>query len=304
MTESEKPNANTGGIPISVLILTKDEQANIAECIRGLGFSDDIVVLDSYSTDKTVEIAESLPNVRVFKREFDTEYKQRNYGLHDIQYKHDWVYICDADERVPDDLVQEMAKKTRDADDTQAAYRVSYKNMYMGKWLKHATNYPVWIIRLVRPQKVTYEVRQTNVHPIVDGEVGQLECHFIHYSFNNGLRRWFEKHNFYSTREAIEGIAVCESGKPGWRELRNSDPIARRRAYKNLAFSLRGRWLWRFLYQYLFRFGWLDGAAGFHYCTMVSMYEYWIELKMVEKRGDWFARIDRLAEAGLREKDS
>src|SRR5688500_1729383 len=138
--------------PPSVVVLTKDEEVNIEACLRTLTFSDDIVVLDSYSTDRTVELAKSFPNVRVVQRHFDTEWKQRNFGLQDIPYKHPWVYICDADERVPQDLVDEMMQKINSPSLPYMAYRLRYKNMYLGKWIKHASGYPVWLIRHVRPE--------------------------------------------------------------------------------------------------------------------------------------------------------
>ncbi|MCC6581616.1 MAG: glycosyltransferase family 2 protein [Phycisphaeraceae bacterium] len=282
-------------IPVSVLVLTKNEQVNIVECLRDLQFSDDVVVLDSLSTDKTVELAKQFANVRVFERPFDTEYKQRNFGLHDIAYKHPWLYICDADERVPADLMAEIRRIATDPSPAHVAYRLRYKNMYLGKWIKHATSYPVWLIRMVQPKRVTYEKRETNVHPIVDGTVGEMRSHFIHYSYNNGLRHWFEKHNFYSDHEASEAVGIRQRGLPRWREIRQADPIQRRRAVKNVSFFLRGRAVWRFLYQYLLRFGFLDGKAGFHYCAMISMYEYWIELKIRELESDWRSRTDELA---------
>jgi glycosyltransferase involved in cell wall biosynthesis len=277
----------------SVIILTRNEEHNIAECLRGLPFTDDIVVLDSLSTDRTQEIARSFANVRVYQREFDTEYKQRNYALHDIDYKHPWVYICDADERVPADLARELAETARTAPEAMSAYRLRYKNMYLGRWIKHASSYPVWIIRLVRPRKVRYEVRETNVHPIVDGEIGELRGHFVHYSFNAGLARWFSKHNYYSTREAMEGVQVRRRGRPPLRTFWKGDPMSRRRAMKNLSYFLIGRGFFRFVHQFIFKLGFLDGPAGFHYCMMIAMYEYWIELKMSEFQSNWRAATDR-----------
>jgi glycosyltransferase involved in cell wall biosynthesis len=290
---SESPNSQKP----SVLILTKDEEINIADCIRSLSaFSDDVVVLDSYSRDRTVEIAESFPNVRVIRRAFDTEYVQRNYGLHDIEYRHPWVYICDADERVPADLAREIVAVCNDPKPEHAAYRLRYKNMYLGRWIRHASTYPTWIIRLVRPQRVTYEVRETNVHPIVDGTIGELDGHFVHYSYNAGLDRWFYKHNFYSTREAMEGVKIRRLGRPSLRALKHADPIWRRRQWKNWSYFLVGRGVFRFLLQYVLRGGFLDGRAGFHYCVMISMYEYWIEVKMKELESDWAGATDRAVE--------
>jgi hypothetical protein len=239
--------------------------------------------------------------VRVVQRPFDTEWKQRNFGLHEVEFKHPWVYICDADERIGPDLVEEILAVTNDPDPPHAAYRLRYRNMYMGHWIKHASTYPVWIIRLVRPKLVAYEVRETNVHPVVQGSIGELQNHFVHYSFNSGLVRWFHKHNFYSTREAMEGAKVRTAGMPSWKSLRDPDPMVRRRAAKNTSYFLPARALWRFLYAYVLRFGFLDGSAGFHYCAMLSMYEYWIELKVREIEHTWQQRTERTVERLLSE---
>lgn len=296
MSKGDEEIMPTDRTPPSILILSRNEEVNIEACLRCLSFSDDIVVLDSCSTDRTVEFASKFPNVRVIQREFDTEYKQRNYGLHDIEYKHEWLYICDADERVAQELIDEITDVINNPKTTHAAFRLRYKNMYMGKWIKHATSYPVWLIRLVRPKLTTYEMRQTNVHPIVDGTVGELHGHFIHYSFNSGLRRWFEKHNYYSDQESLEGVEVRGGSKPTWKEMRDPDPMKRRRAVKNYSFFLKGRAFWRFMYGYIFRGGILDGIAGFHYCAMISMYEYWIELKVKEHLSQWRSSTNALAE--------
>lgn len=278
-----------------MVVLTLNEEVNIEACLRGLSFTDDVVVLDSLSTDRTVEIASRFPNVRVVRRPFDIEYKQRNFGLHGVAYKHPWVYICDADERMPADLVDEILRVVNDPGQPHAAYRLRYKNFYLGRWIKHASGYPVWIIRLVRPKRVSYEVRETNVHPVVDGTTGELQSHFEHFSFNSGLTRWFAKHNFYSTREAIEGAKVRRQGLPPWGSMRSGDPMVRRRALKNLSYFLVGRAVWRFLHTYVVRLGWLDGMSGLHYCAMVAMYEYWIEVKVRQFERPWDARTGRLA---------
>ncbi|HEX8323461.1 MAG TPA: glycosyltransferase family 2 protein [Tepidisphaeraceae bacterium] len=271
---------------VSVLILTKNEDINIAECLESLSFSDDIVLLDSFSTDRTVEIAQAFPNVRVLQREFDTEWKQRNFGLHETKFKHDWVYICDADERVPPELGREIVQVACDPDTTHCAYRLRYKNMYLGCWIRHATSYPVWILRLVRPDRVNYEMRETNVHPIVDGSIGELSEHFIHYSFNGGLRRWYQKHNYYSTREAIEGVKARQGPAPSIGSVFQSDPMQRRRAIKNWSYRLRARALFRLFISFFLNSGWLDGLAGLRYCLMISMYESWIEIKINEMEAE------------------
>lgn len=285
---------------VSVLILTLNEEANLPRCLASVAWSDDIVVLDSCSADRTVEIAREFPNVRVFKRPFDTEWKQRNHGLHEIAYKHEWVYICDADERMPADLVREVAAVIEDTSLTHVAYRLRFRNYFMGRWIKRSSGYPVWIIRLVRPKLVTYEQRETNVHPLVEGTVGELRGHFDHYSFSNGLVHWFSKHDFYSTREAMEGIKV-DRASVQWRTMLCGDPMARRRAMKNLSYLVPCRSLLRFVHSYFIRGGILDGRAGFHYCCMIAMYEYWIALKMCEQRDSWRQRGDEVVRRMLAE---
>ena len=289
--------------PPSVLILTMNEEINIRQCLETLRFSDDIVVLDSGSTDATSRIVREFPNVRLIRRPFDTEWKQRNFGLHNVQFKHPWVYICDADERVPETLRDELVRSVASADEKQAAFRIRYKNMFMGRWVRRGGLYPVWIIRLVRPTRVTYEKRETNVHPIVDGEVHALCEHFVHHSFNAGLYRWFMKHNFYSDQESVEALKLRETKSIPVGELFSSDPMARRRAIKNASFALPLRALARFIYMYFVRLGLLDGRAGFEYACMISMYEYWIELKMRESRNRWLDRtLERANEILEREQ--
>lgn len=297
-TNAESTRHDAG---VSVLILTKDEETNIDDCLRSVSFSDDIVVLDSCSTDRTQEIARSHPNVRVFERPFDTEWKQRNFGLQDIEYKHAWVYICDADERVPDELRDELICVAGTEDNPYAAYRLRYKNFFLGRWVRRSTGYPVWVVRLVRPDKVHYEVRETNVHPIVEGELGALDNHFEHYSFNTGLVRWFLKHNYYSEREALEGVRVRAEHPSKFADIFDKDPLNKRRAMKNLAFGLKFRALWRFLYSYFLRMGFLDGMPGFHYCAMIAMYEYWIEIKIVEQERGWGKKTQEIVESMLAE---
>jgi glycosyltransferase involved in cell wall biosynthesis len=165
--------------------------------------------------------------------------------------------------------------------------------MYMDRWIKHASSYPVWLIRLVRPDRVEYEVRQTNVHLIVRGEVGELQNHFVHYSFNLGLRHWLHKHNDYSTLEAIEGVKIRRAGLTSLQGVAEVGVIARRRWLKNLSYFLALRPVWRFLHAYIVRGGFLDGSAGFHYGLLISMYEYWMELKMHECERRWRRSSDR-----------
>jgi glycosyltransferase involved in cell wall biosynthesis len=267
---------------ISVLILTLNEEDNLEKCLQSLRWSDDIVVLDSFSTDRTVKIAEEM-GAQVVQRRFDNWSTHQNWAVRNIPFKYPWVYYSDADEIVPAELRDEMLAVTRNADAEPVAYRLRYKNFFCGRWIKHCGIYPVWALRLFRPEKIRWE-RLVNPVPVVQGAEGRLENHFHHYSFNKGLEAWFEKHNRYSSQEAEEGSKAIRNGFEDWASLfslRGGPP--RRRALKELAFRLPFRPTLRFLYMYLLRMGFLDGWEGLTYCRLLTIYEYMIVLKMREQ---------------------
>jgi glycosyltransferase involved in cell wall biosynthesis len=294
---SPGPSGYPGGKePPSVLVLTKNEEVNIEACLETLSFSDDIVVLDSYSTDRTIELARKHPHVRIVRRRFDTWSQHSNWALQHIRFKHPWVYYSDADERVTPELREEILERINDPSRPEVAYRLKYKNMFLGRWIRRGGLYPVWIIRLYRPDRIRYEDREVNAHPIVDGPLGSLQHDFIHYSFNKGLLPWFTKHNSYSDMESKEAMRVIGSSTV-WSKLAgmfSRQPGAARRALKDLSFFLPFRAFARFFYMYLLRGAFLDGRAGFHYACMISVYEYWIELKIRERQRSWNERNERI----------
>ena len=265
---------------ISVLIMTLNEEECLPACLASLSWCDDIVVLDSFSTDRTVEIAKAA-GCRVYQRKFDGEASQKMFGLKQIEYKHEWVYMPDADEITPDDLREEMLAIAADPDRPESFFRARYKNMFMGRWVKHSSLYPTWIVRFCRPDKVRFE-REVHMHCTGDGPSGQLKAHFVHYSFNKGMTAWFEKHNRYSVSEARESLRSLRQGKVAWHDMFSSKPEVRRRALKELSFRLPFRPQARFAYMYLFRRGFLDGWQGYHYCRLIACYEYMIVIKMRE----------------------
>jgi len=268
---------------ISVLILTKNEEANLPRLLAACTFSDDIVVVDSGSTDATLQIAHDH-GARVFFREWDNERAQREYALKEPKFKYPWVYNPDADEVPEPDLIREMLSVAANPGVQENGFRVRFKNMFMGKWIKHSSIYPTWVLRLVRPDKVSMD-RDINLIFSVDGKEGTLAGHFLHYSFNKGLEDWLAKHNRYSTFEAVENIKHLTTGHLDIAGLLSAfNPVRRRKALKELSFRLPCRPALRFLYMYCFRLGFLDGAAGYHYCRLLAYYEYMIVLKMREIR--------------------
>jgi len=266
---------------ISVLILTLNEEAALPACLESVKWCDDIIVFDSFSTDRTVEIAKAA-GARVFQRAFDNERDHRAASLR-LPFKHAWVYNPDADEVTTPELRDEMLRVVADRERREVAYRTRFKTMFCGHWIKHSSLYPTWVVRLFLPEKVSFE-RSINLRYVVDGPEGRLENHFEHFTFSKGLNAWFEKHNRYSWHEAAESLRALAAGRFRWAELFSANAVARRRALKELSFRAPCRPLLRFLYMYFVRLGFLDGRAGYAYCRLISLYEQMIVFKMEELR--------------------
>jgi glycosyltransferase involved in cell wall biosynthesis len=273
-------------VNVSVLILTLNEEINIGACLESLEWCDDVVVLDSLSTDATQAIAEKY-GARVICRAFDNWSAHQNWAVANIDFRHPWVLYLDADERCDAQLRDEVQLRAHAAA-PEAAFRLRRKDFFMGRWLKHAQLYPSWFVRLFRPQKIRYE-RLVNPVAMVDGATGALQSHLIHYPFSHGVSHWIARHNRYSDMEAIEAAKVRERagrGARGPREpvttLLSKDPNARRRLLKDVFFRLPARPLVKFFYYYAWRRGFLDGNAGFTYATLQAFYEYMIACKGTE----------------------
>jgi glycosyltransferase involved in cell wall biosynthesis len=266
---------------ISVLILTLNEEINLPGCLESVAWSDDVVVFDSFSTDGTVEIARAA-GARVVQRKFDNWSAHQNWAVENIEFKYPWVYYTDADERVPPALAQEILSVTGAPGRAETAYRLRFQNLLFGKWVKHSSLYPTWVLRLFRPERIHWE-RLVNPVAVVDGPVGRLEGHFEHHSFNKGLGEWFDKHNKYSTGEAQE---LIRSGaeRIDWGGIVCREAARRRKTLKHLAYRTPGRPVLLFLFMYFFKMGFLDGRAGLIYCTLRAIYEFMIDLKVKELR--------------------
>lgn len=261
---------------VSVLILTLNEEVNIEACLDSVVWADDVLVLDSGSTDDTVPLARSN-GARVMHRPFDTFADQRNYGLQHGDLQHDWVLHLDADERVTSPLYRELHTKARGGE--HDAFRVPSKLIFQGQWLKHAGMYPTYQIRFGRREALTFtQVGHGQRGDLSPDRIGTLKEPLLHYAFSKGITDWFERHNRYSTDEARHALNV-RSESIDWSGLISSDAQRRRRALKDLSYRLPLRPLLRFLYMYIGKRGFLDGRAGFDYCVMLAVYEYMTMLK-------------------------
>ena len=264
---------------ISVLILTLNEEVNIGDCLDSVAWADDVLVLDSGSEDRTVEIARDK-GARVLHRDFDDFASQRNYGLEEGGLRHDWVLHLDADERVPAALRKVLRDRAERA--KHRAYRVPSKLMFQGRWLKHAGMYPTYQVRFGRREALTFtQVGHGQRGALPPEQVGTLDEPLVHYAFSKGIADWVRRHNRYSSDEA-EHAREASLRDVDWTTLMTGDAQARRRALKDLSYALPFRPLLRFLYVYVGRLGLLDGRPGFDYAVLLAFYEYLIGLKRRE----------------------
>jgi glycosyltransferase involved in cell wall biosynthesis len=266
---------------ISVLILTKNEAQDLPGCLASLGWCDDIWVFDSYSTDQTVDIARQA-GARVAQRAFDNYAAQRNAALTDLDFKHSWLFILDADERVPEGLPTTLEAIISSLPEEVNGISLKRKDYLEGRWLKHAQISPLYI-RIVRKGKASYH-RAINEVLEVDGHVRDIEAYFDHYPFSKGYAHWLTKHNTYSSMEAARWVEE-NAGAVHFslsQALFNKDFNKRRFHQKGLFYKFPGRPLVKWLYMVIWRRAFLDGRAGLTYATLQAIYEYFIVIKSRE----------------------
>lgn len=264
---------------ISVLILTRNEEQDLPGCLDSVAWSDDIQVFDSESTDRTREIAESK-GAHVTIRRFDTYARQRNAAL-ELPFRHPWVLVLDADERATPELSAEIQTTLASVPPGVSAFRIRRRDFLWGTWLKHAQLTPFYV-RLLRLRRVHY-TRDINEVVEVDGEIRELDAPFDHLAFSKGITHWVDKHNRYSTQEA-ELLASGDATRSA--SLRDAlfarDFHQRRVAQKAIFYRLPARPLLKWFSMVFLRGAILDGSAGVMYSTLLSFYEYLIEVKCRE----------------------
>jgi glycosyltransferase involved in cell wall biosynthesis len=257
----------------SVVILTLNEEKNLRRCLSSIAGCSDVVVLDSGSTDKTLEIAASA-NCRVFSRTFDSFAGQRNWAHLNIPFSHPWVFHLDADECFTRELMKECHTIASDPPPLIDGYFVAPRMLWKGKWVPHSTDFPAYQARFVRWAKFRFIQSGHGQREAPATCMGRLESNYLHEMCSEGVDAWLEKHRHYAALEAKEYLTGIHSrnGVP-LAALFSRDPMSRRRALKRLSYRLPFRPSLRFLYQYILKRGFLDGRAGLQYCRLLSKYE-------------------------------
>ena len=264
-------------IMISVVILTLNEELNLPRCLGAISWCDDVLIVDSFSSDATLKIA-AEHGVRVVQRIFDSFAGQRNFAVEHCELKHEWIFHLDADEVMTPALSAEILESIAATD--KDAYRVSSKLMFRGNFLRRAGLFPWYQVRLGRRGKLRFtQVGHGQREQLPSHAIGTLKNSLLHFPFEKGLDDWIEKHNRYSTAEARQNVYGAGDIDSTVLDLLSITTDRRRRAAKKIFRRLPCRPTIRFIYMYLFRGGILDGKAGFTYCRLLAWYEWLIVLK-------------------------
>lgn len=278
---------------ISILILTKNEEQDLPACLQSVSWSDDIHVFDSFSSDGTVAIAEKF-GAKVTQRFFDGYASQRNAALRTVDYKYDWIFVLDADERVSEELRSEIHNAAKLSLPEVGGFSIQRKDFLNDTWLKHAQISPFYI-RLFRKNNASYK-REVNEVVEIAGKVEKLKGSIHHYPFSKGYAHWLNKHNRYSTMEAEQWLKehTGQSRFSVKKAIFGASFHEKRYHQKGLFYRLPFRPLIKWSYIFVWRRGFMDGKAGFTYATMQAIYEYFIIIKSkeLEKRMKTSAYID------------
>jgi len=278
------------GTPVSVVVPVRNEERNLADCLRHLAWASEVFVVDSGSTDGTVRIAEAA-GARVVQFAWDGRWpKKKNWALANLPFANEWVLIVDADEWITDALAKEIASVVREPGG-RVGFNVNRRLMFMGRWIRHCGYYPSWNLRLVKRGQASYERlseteppqtgdNEVHEHLVAAGPVGHLRNDMLHFAYAD-IASFVEKHNRYSSWEAH----VEEHGRESELKPRLfGSPLERRRFWRQLSRRVPFRSTLRFLYGYVFRLGFLDGRPGLVLCRLLAFYEYLSAAKADELR--------------------
>jgi glycosyltransferase involved in cell wall biosynthesis len=235
-------------LPVSVCIITKDEEVNLPDCLASVGWADEVVVVDSRSTDRTREIA-AAAGARVIERDFPGHIEQKNFAVE--QARHDWVLCIDADERLSPPLA-ESVRRALEAPGDRAGFEFARLTFHLGRPIRHGGWYPDRKLRLFDRRRGRWGGRNPHDHVRVDGPVGLLEGDLLHFSYRT-LSAHLRQIDFFTTIAAKEKRARGERAAP-WK------PVLR-------PFG-------KFLRMYFLKAGFLDGWPGFVVAVSGAFYVF------------------------------
>lgn len=274
---------------ITTIILTYNESQHIARAIESVAdFSTQILVIDSFSTDRTKEIAESL-GAKVHQRRFINQSEQFNWALDNLQIDSEWILRLDADEIIESDLAANISRTLPTLGRDVVGINLKRKHIFMNRWIRHGGRYPLLMLRLWRKGQGRVEDRWMDEHVVVQGgSTITLDGGFADHNLND-LTFFTDKHNKYATREAIEVIAHRKTLFQRDEHLSGASAssqahikrLIKERLYNRIPFTISA-WLY-FLWRYIFQLGFLDGRSGLVYHFLQGYwYRFLVGAKVME----------------------
>lgn len=267
---------------IDVMIPTFNEASHISETVENALHVGPVYVLDSLSTDGTQELARKA-GATVIEHPFENYSRQKNWGLDNLPFTGDWVFILDADERITPQLREELFE-TAASPEAAAGYLVNRVVIFMGRPIRHGGLFPSWNLRFFRRGKCRYEDRSVHEHMICDGPTRNMKHLMLHIR-RESISEYLTKHIKYADMESDEWVKMATGTK--------SEAHARElfRAQLRMRQWIR-REVWprtplkpaiRFVYMYMLKLGFMDGKPGWHLASLMASYEYMISLLYKDK---------------------
>jgi len=270
---------------LAAIILTYNEELHIERCIRSLqDVADEIFVVDSFSTDRTLELAKSM-GVTVCQNPWKNHATQFNWGLENCKIQSDWILRMDADEYLSEELKNEIITELPAFPEEVTGLIMNYRHYFLGRWIKHGTRYPIPLLRIWRNGKGNIENKWMDERVVLyEGTTHKLKSDFIHDDLND-ISFFINKHNGYASREAID-MLMKEFSLRNLKEEKNKNKQHFNLYLKNKFYSnsfLFVRSFIYFIYRYFFRFGFLDGKQGLIYHFLQGFwYRFLVDAKIYE----------------------
>ena len=275
----------------SVIILTFNEEENIRRCLDSItDFTEDIIIVDSFSTDATLKICEKY-GCRLFQHAFTNQALQFNWALDNVPWERPWTLRLDADEVLPDKLKQELRELTSTCGPEVTGIYLNRRMYFMNRWLRHGGMYPHYILRAFRKGAGRYEEKTEEHFVLASGRAIYAKNDFLEDNRQNTLKYWLKKHDDLSDGEIRD--TLLETRNPGLdlKEDLFGNKVERTRWVKTHVYAklpLFFRAFFYFIYRYFLRLGFLDGVQGLIFHVLQAFwYRFYIDARIYETRVNW-----------------
>jgi glycosyltransferase involved in cell wall biosynthesis len=281
--------------PITIIILTFNEEHNIERCLDSLGgIADDIVIVDSASTDNTLKICEAH-QCRLYQHAFVNQALQFNWALDHVPLDRPWILRMDADEVLPAQLKEELRELvTACARDVTGVY-LNRRMYFMNRWLKHGGIYPHYILRMFRRGMARYEEKTEEHLILTSGRAIYAKHDFLEDNRQNHLKYWLRKHDDLSDGEMSDTLLETQDPRKDLEPRLFGNKVERTRWFKTRVYArspLFLRAFGYFVYRYIFRLGFLDGVPGLIFHVLQAFwYRFYVDARIYEERSHWQSRI-------------